>query len=83
MDHQLIVLETQWSFSPRSGILGDPFANTDNLDREIGAPTVVFGPTVMSADGFHRQASARFWGRVAVRWREYLAPEQTRSDVHK
>jgi len=69
--HQPITLEAQRSFPLRSGVLWDLLANTNDLDREIGMPTVTFGPVVVSADGFYRQAAARFWGLLPVRWREY------------
>ena len=46
-------------------------ANTDDLDRELGLPTITYGPVAVSADGFYRQAAARFWGVLGARWREY------------
>ena len=49
----------------------DHLANTEDLDREIGLPTVSYGPVTVSADAFYRQASTRFWGLLAARWREY------------
>lgn len=71
MGYQPITLEVQRNFPIRPGVLWDLLANTDDLDREIGMPTVAYGPVVVSADGFYRQAAARFWGLLAVRWREY------------
>lgn len=71
MGYQPITLEAQRNFPLRPGVLWDLLANTDDLDREIGMPTVAYGPVVVSADGFYRQAAARFWGLLAVRWREY------------
>lgn len=71
MTYQPVILEAQRNFPLRPGVLWDLLANTDDLDREIGMPTVAFGPVVVSADGFYRQATARFWGLLAVRWREY------------
>lgn len=58
MGYQPITLEAQRNFPLRPGVLWDLLANTDNLDREIGMPTVAYGPVVVSADGFYRQATA-------------------------
>lgn len=71
MGHQPITLEAQRNFPLRSGVLWDLLAKANDLDREIGMPTVTFGPVVVSADGFYRQAAARCWGLLPVRWREY------------
>ncbi|HWU40320.1 MAG TPA: DUF5939 domain-containing protein, partial [Candidatus Acidoferrum sp.] len=71
MGYRPISVEAHRNFSLSPGVLWDLLANTDSLNREIGIPTVAFGPVVVDADGFYRQAAARFWGRLRMRWREY------------
>lgn len=69
--HQPIILEAERDFPIRPAALWDLLANTDDLDGEIGLPHVAFGPVIVNADGFYREAAARFWGLLAARWREY------------
>lgn len=71
MAYKTIVLEAQREYPLRPAVLWDLLANTDDLDRETGMPTVAYGPVVVSADGFFRQAAARYLGLLTVRWREY------------
>ena len=71
MAYRPIKLEAQRNFLLRSGVLWDVIANTNDLDREIGLPAVAFGPVVVSADGFYRQAASHLFGRLPLRWREY------------
>jgi adenylate cyclase len=71
MAYKTILLEAQREYALRPAILWDLLAKTDDLDRETGMPTVAYGPVVVSADGFYRQAAARFRGLLTVRWREY------------
>jgi hypothetical protein len=52
-------------------VLWDVFANTDELNREIGLPHVAYGSVAVSADTFYREAAGRFWGLLPARWREY------------
>jgi len=66
-----IVLEAEHRLPLPVQVVWDHLANTDDLDREIGLPTVTYGPVTVSADGVHRQAATRFWGVLAARWREY------------
>ncbi len=70
MAFQPIRLEMERSFPVRPDLLWEILANTDDLDRESGLPTVAFGPVVVSAEGFFRQASSRLFGK-SLRWREY------------
>ena len=71
MGYWPISIEAHRNCSLSPGVLWDVLANTDSLNSEIGMPTVAFGPVVVDADGFYREASARFWGRLKMRWREY------------
>lgn len=71
MGYQPIILQAKREFPVRPGLLWDLLANTDQINREIGMPHVAYGPVVVSADAFYRQASARFWGLMAARWREH------------
>ncbi|HSB73068.1 MAG TPA: DUF5939 domain-containing protein [Candidatus Methylomirabilis sp.] len=71
MGYKPILLEARREFPVRPAILWDVLADTDDMDRETGMPTVAYGPVVVSADAFYRQASARFKGLLSVRWREY------------
>ena len=71
MGYRPISVEAHRNFSLSPGVLWDLLANTDSLNREIGMPTVAFGPVFVDADGFYRQGAARFWGRLRMRWREY------------
>jgi len=69
--YQSIVLQAEQKFPVSPAVLWDLLANTDQLNREIGMPHVAYGPVVVSADAFYREASARFWGLMAANWREY------------
>lgn len=71
MGYQPIILQAKREFPVSPAVLWDLLANTDQLNREIGMPHVAYGPVVVSADAFYREASARFWGLLAARWREY------------
>lgn len=71
MGYQPIILQAERDFSVSPGALWDLLANTDQLNREIGMPYVAYGPVVVSADAFYREAGARFLGLFAARWREY------------
>lgn len=71
MGYQPIILQAEREFPVPPAVLWDLLANTDQLNREIGMPHVAYGPVVVSADAFYRQASARFRSLVAARWREY------------
>ncbi len=71
MGYQPIVLQAEQKFRVSPTVLWDLLANTDQINREIGMPHVAYGPVVVSADAFYREASARFWGLMAATWREY------------
>lgn len=46
-------------------------ADTDHLNRSIGLPSVEFSPLDGAGADFVRQARARHWGIVPLRWKEY------------
>jgi hypothetical protein len=69
--YQPIILQGERAFPIRPAALWDLLANTDHLNRQIGMPHVAYGPVVVSADAFYREAATRFLGRLPVRWREY------------
>ncbi|HLG74691.1 MAG TPA: DUF5939 domain-containing protein [Chloroflexota bacterium] len=46
-------------------------ADTDHLNRSIGLPSVDFSPLDGPKGEFVRQAHARHWGIVPLRWKEY------------
>ena len=71
MGRSPITLATERRLPLPVQVVWDHLANTEDLDREIGLPTVSYGPVTVSADAFYRHASTRFWGILAARWREY------------
>lgn len=71
MGYRPIVFQTERDFPTRPLELWEFVANTDGLNREIGMPHVTYGPLMVSADSLYREASARFWGLLKARWREY------------
>jgi adenylate cyclase len=46
-------------------------ADTDHMNRALGFPPVDVSPSADAGGSFARQARARFWGVVPVRWKEY------------
>jgi len=71
MGRSPITLERERRLPLPIQVVWDHLANTEDLDREIGLPTVSYGPVTVSAEAFFRHASTRFWGLLAARWREY------------
>ena len=71
MAYQPVLFQVERDFPLRPSELWDLLANTDQLNQEIGMPHVAYGPLTVTADGMYRQASARFGGVRAARWREY------------
>lgn len=71
MAYQPILFEAERDFPLPPAELWDLLANTDQVNQEIGLPHIAYGPVTLTAEGIYRQASARFWGVLAARWREY------------
>ena len=69
--YQPILFEVERNFPLSPAELWDLLANTDQLNQEIGMPHVAYGPVTVTGDGMYRQATTRFWGWLAARWREY------------
>jgi hypothetical protein len=66
-----ITLESERRLALPAQVVWERLANTEDLNREIGLPTVSYGPVTVSAEAFYRHASTRLWGLLAARWREY------------
>ncbi len=66
-----ILLESERRLPLPVRAVWEHLADTDGMDRELGLPTVTYGPVAVTADGFYRKAAARFWGVLGARWREY------------
>jgi hypothetical protein len=71
MGYRPIVREAERVFSVPPEELWDALANTDRLNETIGMPHVVYGPLVVTADAFYREAAARLGGFLRLRWHEY------------
>jgi adenylate cyclase len=69
--YQPILFEAERNFPLPPADLWDLLADTDQLNREIGLPHVAYGAVTVTADGIYRQATARLWGLLQARWREY------------
>jgi adenylate cyclase len=68
--HQPILYEQERQYPMSVGEAWRILADTDHLNRAIGLPAVDFSP-LEGGDPFVRQARARAYGAVPVRWKEY------------
>ena len=71
MRYRTVVRQAEREFPIPSGELWDALANTDDLNRSIRMPHVVYGPLTVTADAFYREATARLGGFLRLKWREY------------
>ncbi len=63
------VAEKEFPLSPVQ--MWDLLSNTEHLNRTIGLPHVIYGVPSVGADGFFREASAKAFGVLPMRWKEY------------
>jgi hypothetical protein len=61
----------QREFPVPASELWDVLANTDDVNRAIGMPHVLYGAVIVTSDAFYREASARVGGFLPLKWREY------------
>ncbi len=71
MRHRVVRFERErrYAMSPREA--WRLLANTDNVNRNIGLPSVEFSAPEPADVGFVRKAAAKAFGVVPIRWTEY------------